>query len=424
MALSVIRTNQGLVQPSKKTPSGTLDLSIIDRLPVLRCNARTLHVFRHGPGAAQVIREALSTALVPYYPLAGRLKELRHGELQIECSGEGVWFVEASAECMLDSVHYFDDTASIPYDELLPDHIPEAEGINPLVLMQVTQFACGGFVMGLIFCHSICDGLGAAQFLNAVGEMARGLENPSIAPVWCRDFSPPPPQVPQTNPTVLPNLPPPMPDYQLQHANIDIPLDQINQLKHEFQKSTGQTCSTFEIVVASIWRHRTQAINLGENTQVKLVFFANCRPFLQPPLPQGFYGNCFFPVTITASSETLARSSTADVVKLIQEEKVKLSNEFCRWLKGELVEDGVDPFAPPLIYTTLFISEWGRLGFNQIDYGWGDPVHVVPIQGSAIIPVCIVGLLPSPKKGIRLMTWCVEEAHQQPFLDLMLKSST
>lgn len=137
MALSVIRTNQGLVQPSKKTPSGTLDLSIIDRLPVLRCNARTLHVFRHGPGAAQVIREALSMALVPYYPLAGRLKEPSHGELQIECSGEGVWFVEASAECMLDSVHYFDDTASIPYDELLPDHIPEAEGINPLVLMQV-----------------------------------------------------------------------------------------------------------------------------------------------------------------------------------------------------------------------------------------------------------------------------------------------
>ena len=121
------------------TPEGTLlDLSIIDRLPVLRCNTRTLHVFRHGPEAARVIREALSKALVPYYPLAGKLKESSQGQLQIECSGEGVWFVEASADCTLYGVNYLDDDiVSIPYDELLPDHIPENEGIDPLVQFQV-----------------------------------------------------------------------------------------------------------------------------------------------------------------------------------------------------------------------------------------------------------------------------------------------
>ena len=274
--------------------------------------------------------------------------------------------------------------------------------------------------MGLIFCHSICDGLGAAQFLNAVGEIARGLEHPSITPAWSRDFSPPHPHPQQPNATVFQNSPPPMPDYHLQHANIDISQDQINHLKQEFHDSTGQTCSAFEIVVASLWRRRTQSINLLPNTQVKLVFFANCRQFLQLPPPQGFYGNCFFPVTITAPSQTVARLSNSEVVRLIQEEKSKLGKEFWRWVKGEKREDGADdPFAPPLVYTTLFVSEWGRLGFNQIDYGWGEPVHVVPIQGSAIIPVCIAGLLPSPKKGIRLMTWCVEDAHRQPFLDLM-----
>lgn len=419
MAFSVIRSSRGLIRPLERTPSGILDLSVIDRLPVLRCNARTLHVFRHGPEAAQVIKEALSKALVPYYPLAGWLKESSQGQLQIECSAQGVWFVEASANCTLDTVSYFDNVMSIPYDDLLPDYVPETKGTEPLVQMQVTQFECGGFVIGLIFCHAICDGLGAAQFLNAVGENARGLEHPSTTPVWCRDFCPLPPQQEKMN--TLPKLPPAMPNYRLQHANIDISLDQIKQVKTEFRDSTSQMCSTFEAVAATFWKFRTLAVNFEQNTEVKLVFFANCRQLLEPPLPKGFYGNCFFPVTITTSSETLAQASNVEVIKLIQEAKGNLPVEFSKYLKGDYMKNGEDPFAPPLIYTTLFISEWGRLGFNQVDYGWGPPVHIVPIQGSSIIPVGIVGSLPLPKKGIRLMTWCVEEVHRQPFIDQMVK---
>ncbi|KAF8394743.1 hypothetical protein HHK36_020960 [Tetracentron sinense] len=421
MALSVIRSARGIVRPSEATPSGTLDLSVIDRLPVLRCNVRTLHVFGHGVEAAKVIKEALSKALVHYYPLAGRLKGRSQSELQIECSAEGVWFVEASANCSLDTVKYFDDVLLVPYDELLPDYPSESYAIDPLVLMQVTRFTCDGFVIGLIFCHSICDGLGAAQFLNAVSEFARGLPHPSIMPVWHREALPSPPQQLAGvigEPKLPPPLPP-MPDYQLEHASIDISLDRINEFKSEFLELTGRPCSTFEIVAAMIWSHRTRVINLDKDTDVKLVFFANGRQIPQPPLPEGFYGNCFFPVTVTVSSGTLVQASNVEVVKLIQDAKAKLPIEFATWIKGDGV-DGVDPFAPPLIYTTLFISEWGHLGFNQIDYGWGTPVHIVPIQGSAIIPVGIVGSPPTPKKGVRLMTWCVEGAHLSALLDQMM----
>uniref|UniRef100_A0A5B7BTW4 Uncharacterized protein n=1 Tax=Davidia involucrata TaxID=16924 RepID=A0A5B7BTW4_DAVIN len=434
MGFCVIRSTQSLVPPCEVTPSGTIDLSMIDRLPVLRCNARTLHVFKQGPGsgsgAVQVLRKALAKALVPYYPLAGRLKDSGGQLIQIECSGDGVWLVEASANCTLDAVNYLDDVMSIPYDMLLPDHPPEAQGVDPLVLIQVTRFECDGFVMGLIFCHSICDGLGAAQFLNAVGELARGTtieHHLSVPPVWCRDFLPP-----QEQNIVLPSPPPPpppaLPNYLLEHVNIDIPIHHINQLKQKFQDQySTKYCSAFEVVAASLWRHRTRAINLPTNTQVKLVFFANCRHLLHPPLPKGFYGNCFFPVTITASGETVAMTSNAHLVKLIQEAKARLPIEFANWIKqqGQGGEEE-DPFAPPLVYTTLFISEWARLGFHQIDYGWGPPVHIVPIQGSAIIPVAILAgsppspsPSPSPNKGIRLMTWCVHKAHLQPFLDHM-----
>ncbi|XVF21989.1 hypothetical protein REPUB_Repub12eG0136000 [Reevesia pubescens] len=420
MALSVIRSSRSLVTPSQQTPSGILDLSFIDKIPVLRCYTRTLHIYRHGPEASKVIREALSKTLVPYYPLAGRLKESGENQLQVDCSGEGVWFVEASADCTLDAFNYFDNALSILYEELLPDQVPKSDqGMEPLVQMQVTQFACGGFVIGLIFCHTICDGLGSAQFLKAVGELARGPEHLSIEPVWHRDFFSTPPR--QANMNVLPNLPPPMPDNRLEHVSVDISMGEINQLKQEFHESTGKVCSAFEIVAANFWSLRTRAINFKPDTEVRLLFFANCRQLLDPPLPKGFYGNCFFPITTAAPCEFLKQASTIEVIELIQEAKTKLPVDFSKFKDGHYLRNGDDPFAPPLGYTTLFISEWGRLGFNQVDYGWGPPVHMVPIPGSGIIPVGIMGSLPLPKKGIRLMTWCVEEDHRQPFIDMMIK---
>ncbi|KAL2552236.1 Uncharacterized protein Fot_05855 [Forsythia ovata] len=72
---------------------------------------------------------------------------------------------------------------------------------------------------------------------------------------------------------------------------------------------------------------------------MELVFFANCQCLQNPPLPIGFYSNCFFPVTITVSNQTLTKASNAEFVKLIQEAKVGLPNEFGKWVKGKLMKD-------------------------------------------------------------------------------------
>ncbi|XP_006349149.1 3'-N-debenzoyl-2'-deoxytaxol N-benzoyltransferase [Solanum tuberosum] len=471
MVMDFLVTTKGssggnFITPSGQTPTGSvLDLSVIDSLAVLRCNARTLHVFKGGN--ATVIQEAFGKALVPYYPLAGRLKFSAHNNqlLQIDCSGQGIWFVEASADCTLLDVNYFDEASALDdttFNKLLPQLVhsstPLPVGydsfIDPLVLVQVTEFKCGGYVMGLTFCHSICDGLGAAQFLKAVGEFARGVEKLSVAPVWCRELLLPPPQkgVAEDNSSMPPPLTIPVPDQRLEHASFNIPLDEINQLKHqvmqELKMDQNVFCSSFESIAATLWRHRTRAIlnitddkknpsNSSSNTsfipaddagdeEVKLVFFANCRQLV--PLPEGFYGNCFFPVTVKASNKVVAEASLAEVVKLIKDAKADLPAEFSQWLnnktnKSTNDDQFNDPFAPgPGVgYDTLFISEWGRLGFNEVDYGWGKPVHVIPVQGSAVIPVGIVSKQPLPENGIRLMTWCVHSHHLPTFLNMMNK---
>ncbi|KAJ6383981.1 hypothetical protein OIU78_027311 [Salix suchowensis] len=51
---------------------------------------------------------------------------------------------------------------------------------------QVTRLKCGGFLFGLRLNHTMSDGSGLAQFLTAVGEMARGATAPSVPAVWER----------------------------------------------------------------------------------------------------------------------------------------------------------------------------------------------------------------------------------------------
>lgn len=121
--------------------------------------------------------------------------------------------------------------------------------------------------MGLTFCHSICDGLGAAQFLKAVGELARGVEKLSVAPVWCREHLLPTPTQKdheiKDNSSMSP-LAIPVPTQRLEHASFDIPMDEINQLKHqvmqELKMDQNVFYSSFEIIAATLWKNRTRAI--------------------------------------------------------------------------------------------------------------------------------------------------------------------
>jgi hypothetical protein len=85
-------------------------------------------------------------------------------------------------------------------EQLLFD-VEDSSGILgcPLLLVQVTRLICGGFVVALRLNHTMCDAHGAAQFVSAVAELARGLPALTVAPVWSREVlqarSPPEPAI-------------------------------------------------------------------------------------------------------------------------------------------------------------------------------------------------------------------------------------
>jgi benzyl alcohol O-benzoyltransferase len=145
LTFNVHRNEPVLVAPAKQTPHEIKRLSDIDDQEGLRFHFPMIHFYRYNPSMegrdpAKVIRDALAKALVPYYPFAGRIRELQDGsrKLVVECTGEGVPFIEADADVTLEQ---FGDLLHPPFpcfEELLFDVPGSSEVINsPLLWIQV-----------------------------------------------------------------------------------------------------------------------------------------------------------------------------------------------------------------------------------------------------------------------------------------------
>ena len=138
LVFEVQRQKPVLVTPAKPTPHEFKYLSDIDDQESLRFQMPVILFYRNEPSMrgtdpAKVIREALARALVFYYPFAGRLREEDGRKLVVECTGEGVLFIEADANVRLQD---FGDHLQPPFpcmEELLFD--VEGSGGVPLDIL-------------------------------------------------------------------------------------------------------------------------------------------------------------------------------------------------------------------------------------------------------------------------------------------------
>ncbi|KAM3347653.1 hypothetical protein ACQJBY_021534 [Aegilops geniculata] len=429
---SVDRLAQRLVAPAEPTPVGPLRLSWLDRYPTQMALIESLHVFKPAPdggndaGPARTIERAMAQALVQYYPLAGRLGFTDDGGLlQVDCAGDGsgVWFTEAAAACALEDVEYLEHPMMIAKDDLLPPTPAQEDERKLVLLVQVTTFACGGFVVGFRFSHAVSDGPGAAQFMAAIGDFARGraVENLAVEPQWGREAIPDPADA------VIGSLPSPAGAKSLEYLAMDISADYIGHFKSQYNtEHAGSWCSAFEVLVAKAWQSRTRAAGFEPESTVHLSFAMNAQPLLQASLPRagaGFYGNCYYIMRVSAPAGKVSGSSIPDVVKIIKDGKRRMPSEFARWATGEAGADGgEDPYQITSDYRTLLVSDWTRLGFAEVDYSWGPPAHVVPLTNLDYIATCILVKPWAHKPGARLITQCVTPdrvaAFHQGMLDM------
>ena len=221
------------------------------------------------------------------------------------------------------------------------------------------------------------DGVGIAQFLNALGEMARGAARPTVPPVWNREIL-----RPREKPTVE------FPHHEYDQPTLDefkqvtapqdemsiksffFGLREIESLKRQVE---GSKCTTFEAVSACLWQSRTKALNLPSHQDLRLLFALNARSRFQPPLPAGFYGNTISFACAQAKAGDLSDQPLSFVVKLIKESTRMIDEEYMR-----SVIDMMEVKGRPLIKDGgfYFVSEMSKLELGEADFGWGKPVYV------------------------------------------------
>ncbi|CAL9093551.1 unnamed protein product, partial [Musa hybrid cultivar] len=397
-----------LVPPAEETAKGLYFLSNLDQnIAVI---VRTVYCFRsqekRNEEAAQVIKAALAKVLVHYYPLAGRLAISDEGKLIVDCTGEGVVFVKAEADCEMEAVGDItkpnpDTLGKLVYTILgannlleMPPLVVQVRNSHPCSLfrsynhrkliacfLQVTTFRSGGFILGLAVNHCMFDGLGAMEFVNSWGETARGLPI-SVPPFVDR--------------TVLESRNPPLVSFphhefaeiedvsdttalygeEMAYRSFCFEPEKLGRVKRRaLEDGALAKCTTFEALSGHVWRARTEALRLQPGQKTKLLFAVDGRSRFDPPLPKGYFGNgTMLTACLSTAGELLGRPLSF-AVGLVQDAVKTVTDEYMR--------SAMDYFeatrARPSLTATLLITTWSRLSFHTTDFGWGVPVQSGPV---------------------------------------------
>ncbi|KAK7255109.1 hypothetical protein RIF29_28512 [Crotalaria pallida] len=415
-----------LVKPSQPIPSSILSLSSFDNRPDLDDVVKTVSVYQptnHDSCFGQsdlalVFKEALSKTLLYYYPLAGRLVKYADEDYKIHFNSAdcGVPFLEAVADCHLSSIHYLDGI-----DREIAKHfaidlpLEDENGHQYPFMFKVTRFPCGGFIIGMAISHRLCDGFGAFQLSKAINELARGNSEPYVKPVWERERL-------VGSKTKLPfqdlmdvasaAISPFEPSTVLVHECFKVDQESIRRVKMRLMKESGnetmmeKSVTTFEALAACVWRSRARALQLNHEGKTILILTMGMRGHLDPPLPDGYYGNAISEAYVTLTVKELNEKPLLEVMKAIRETKEAALNV-------EHIKNKIDTTFPSLEYFNNFgfaflsMTDWRHLGVmeNQ-DYEGSKLVNAIPIPDNESMFECIITppckLEPSMKGGARL----------------------
>ncbi|CAL5005999.1 unnamed protein product [Urochloa decumbens] len=396
MKVDVVETT--LVAPSEDTPRRELWLSNLD-LAVPKTHTRLVYYYpapadgARGGGdvegadeaffSPERLKAALARALVPFYPLAGRLGVGEGGRLQIDCNAEGALFVVARADFASDDV--FRDYEPSP--EVRRMFVPFAPSGDPPCVMsmfQVTFLKCGGVVLGTGIHHVTMDGMGAFHFIQTWTGTSRGLPTADAcgpAPFHDRTLlrarSPPSPSFdhPVYSPSLLNGRPRPF---------VTRVYSVSPKLLADIKSQCSPGVSTYCAVTAHLWRAMCVARGLAAGSDTRLRVPANVRHRLRPPLPRSYFGNAIVRDLVTARVEDVLARPLGFAAQAIKDAVDRVDDAYVRsvvdFLEVESEKGSQAARGQLMPESDLWVVSWLGMPMYDADFGWGTPRFVAPAQ--------------------------------------------
>ncbi|RWW67357.1 hypothetical protein BHE74_00025203 [Ensete ventricosum] len=426
-AMKVRVESSKLVKPSYegKPPSTDLcvPLSVFDKINY-KVHGAVIYAFGPPTPPNTDIEKGLVTALSEHREWAGRLHEDARGETVILLNDAGARLIEASSDAVLDRAVIHE-----PSTALLPLH-PWVKGVEELLQVQLTRFACGTLVVGFTSHHWVADGHSMSKFIVAWGLATRGLPMDPL-PLHGRGAF------------FIPRNPPRI---EFEHRGVEFTAKKavntdddvaqaddivstsnkaidteddvakaedivfhkahfsrefLEMLKAKASLGADRRYNTFESLMAHLWRVVSVARGLDERITSGIRISVNGRARLRPPVPDEFLGNLVLWAFPRVKVGDLVSRPLQFAAALIHQETASINDGYFRSLidfasledvKDEELE-GAAEANYRVMSPNLEVHNLARFPFWDLDFGGGKPFMFMPCY----VPVeGIMFLVPSP----------------------------
>ncbi|KAF8118262.1 hypothetical protein N665_0005s0030 [Sinapis alba] len=440
----IILRNIYTIVPSEPTWAGCFPLAewdlvgTITHVPTVYFYNKPSELF-HG-NVVETLRNSLSRTLFHFYPMAGRLRWLPRGRLELDCNAEGVSFMEAESEAKLSDFNDFSPTPE--FEKLVPqvNYKHPIENI-PLFLAQVTRFKCGGISLGVSISHAVVDGQSAFHFLSEWGRIARGepLETIPILDrkiLWTGEPLPTfasPPQCERKGFEQPPLLIGETDNVEERKKKTTVEILKLSKIQLEKLRNRVNTSeyadpargfTRYETVAGHVWRCASKARGHSPEQPTSLGICVDTRSRVQPPLPRGYFGNATINAVARSTSGELISNGLGFAAEKISEAIKSVTNEYVmngiEYLKNhEDLKTFQDIHAlgstegPFYGNPNLGLVSWLTLPMYGLDFGWGKEVHMGPCThdgdgGSLLLP-------DKNDDGSLILATCLQVAHMEAF---------
>uniref|UniRef100_A0A0D9Z342 Uncharacterized protein n=1 Tax=Oryza glumipatula TaxID=40148 RepID=A0A0D9Z342_9ORYZ len=393
-------TSTAMLAPVYGTPhplaGAEVQLTVFDRA-AFDLYVPSVLAYRAPAPSNEAIKEGLLRAVAAYPHLAGRLAVDRHGRRFLHVNDQGVLVVEATVDgADLDDVLANSGRAMATDVADLYPALPEDNVVGAALLqVKLVRYRCGGLVVGSICHHHTADGHSMSAFFTAWATAVRE----------GKGFTAPTPFLDRAA-TAVPRTPP-APVFDHRSIEFDggeagrssyaaVSLDKIKDLTVHFtaefvgelKARAGGRCSTFQCLLAHVWKKITAARELSpeEFTQVRVA--VNCRGRANPPVPMDFFGNMVLWAFPRMRARELLRASYGAVVGAIRDAVARVDGEYIQSFVDfgggaaaagggrELVATAAA--SGTMLCPDLEVDSWLGFRFHQMDLGTGSPAAFLP----------------------------------------------